>query len=202
MGGACRDLCVLIAVVSCIDNASATMLEDDSSSAFSRHLELGLILLCSVCPMSLNYWFHLVQSMTCRCASLNVYGFYLAWPLTRCVCEGAFAPPLVGDSFFLFLFLLSSFPSSFLFLYLDSFPPSFQSDQRHSQVHGVFDLDVSENHVGSDTPQSRAVSRGLKRPQSGPKTVPSGILEPESRVPQAGGDCVGLSWGGKTTSSP
>ncbi|KAL7787642.1 hypothetical protein V8C43DRAFT_288697 [Trichoderma afarasin] len=48
-------------------------------------------------------------SMTCRCASLNVYGFYLAWPLTRCVCEGAFAPPLVGVSFFSFHFLLFFF---------------------------------------------------------------------------------------------
>lgn len=152
---------------------------------FSRHLELGLILLCSVCPMSLNYWFHLVQSMTCRCASLNVYRFCLAWPLTRCVRRSLCSSP--GWRFFLAFFF-----SFLLSLSLRCrFPPSFQSDQRYSQVRGVSDLDVSENHVGSDTPQSRAVSRGLKRPQSGPKTVPSGILEPESRVPQAGGDWSG-----------
>lgn len=140
--------------------------------------------------MSLNYWFHLVQSMTCRCASLNVYGFYLAWPLTRCVCEGAFAPPLVGDSFFFSSSSLIPFfiPLSFFTLLISTLIPV-RSKTLSSGC--AFDLDVSENHVGSNTPQSRAVSRGLKRPQSGPKTVPSGILEPESRVPQAGGDWSG-----------
>lgn len=191
-------VCVLIAVVSCIDNASATMLEDDSSSAFSRHLELGLILLCSVCPMSLNYWFHLVQSMTCRCASLNVYGFYLAWPLTRCVCEGAFAPPLVGDSFFF------SFSSFLLFLFVFSFFTLTVFLLRFSQIKDTLKCVVSSISMSARTMWAQ-IHPSLERSHaasSGPKTVPSGILEPESRVPQAGGGLVGLSWGGKTTSSP
>lgn len=128
---------------------------------FSRHLELGLILLCSVCPMSLNYWFHLVQSMTCRCIPECVWVLFGLAAYAVCAKEPLLLPWLAFLScFFLFLFFFFSF---LLFLSLRCrFPPSFQSDQRYSQVRGVFDLDVSENHVGSDTPQSRAVSRGLR----------------------------------------
>lgn len=106
----------------------------------------------------------------------------------RGVCEGAFAPPLVGVSFLLF-----SFP--FLLLFLSPFP--FFTLQVSSFVSVRSKIFSSAWCLRSRCQREPCglrytpVSSGLTRPQSGPKTVPSGILEPESRVPQAGGDWSG-----------
>ncbi|KAL6693619.1 hypothetical protein J3F84DRAFT_67347 [Trichoderma pleuroticola] len=168
----------------------------DSSCAFSRHLGLGLILLCSVCPMSLNYWFHLVQSMTCRCASLNVYGvlFGLA-AYAVCLRRSLCSFPGWRFVFVFSFFSSSSFPSSFLsslfsllFVYLAGFPLSFPSDQKTLSTACAFDLDADiESHVGSD---DTLVSSGLTRPQAVPGRSQVGFGA-GIKSPAAGGDWSG-----------
>ncbi|KAL6799622.1 hypothetical protein GGI42DRAFT_59733 [Trichoderma sp. SZMC 28013] len=160
------------------------MLVDDSSSAFSRHLESGLILLCSVCPMSLNYWFHLVQSMTCRCASLNVWVYFGLAAYAVCLRRSLCSFPgwrLFFLSVFFFSFFLSlfSFPP---FFYVPGFPLRFSQIKDNSQP-SVPSISMSARAMWAQIYPSLERSHAVS---SGPKAVSSGIWSRNQRVPQLG----------------
>ncbi|KAL7959247.1 hypothetical protein V8C34DRAFT_122085 [Trichoderma compactum] len=164
------------------------MLVDDSSSAFSRHLGSGLILLCSVCPMSLNYWFHLVQSMACRCASLNVRVLFGLAAYAVCLRRSLCSFPGWRLFFFLFVFFFSFFLSLFSFplFYLPG------CTLRFSQVRDTLNRVCFRSRCQREPCGLRytPVSSGLTRSQAVPGRSQVGFGA-GIKSPAAGGDWSG-----------